>query len=370
MESAPGPETVIDGVKYLYFAGTSYFGLHGHPEVIEAGCEALRRYGVHSATSRAGFGNSAPLLDVERKAAAFFGTEAAFYFSSGYAANHIAVQALSPDADMVLVDSEAHYCVKEAALLAKKPVLTFKHRNPADLRTKLAHGIRPLVLADGVVPSNGHMAPVDEYIGILAEFAPATLHLDDAHAVGVLGENGRGVFDHFGFWPHVNGGLPCHGVTLSMGGTLAKALGGFGGVIPGSAAFVERVRRASHYYDGSSAPPHPAAGCTLRALEICLAEPERRTRIRRNVRQVREGLRSLGVAVGDEPAPNIGVVIRDSATMQELHAGLKARHILVPYVPSYSGTGPQGLMRFAVCSEHTPEMIDRLLQTLRELLPP
>src|SRR5262245_28458932 len=107
MESAPGPETVIDGVKYLYFAGTSYFGLHGHPEVVEAGCEALRRYGVHSATSRAGFGNSAPLLGVERKAAEFFGTEAAFYFSSGYAANHIAVQALSPDADMVLVDSEA-----------------------------------------------------------------------------------------------------------------------------------------------------------------------------------------------------------------------------------------------------------------------
>lgn len=370
MESAPGPETVIDGVKYLYFAGTSYSGLHGNPEVIEAGCAALRQYGVHTATSRAGFGNSGLLLAVERKAAEFFGTEAAFYFSSGYAANHITVQALAHEADLVLVDAEAHYCVREAALLAKKPVLTFKHRDPADLRTKLAHGIRPLVLADGVVPSNGHMAPADEYVKILAEFAPAVLHLDDAHAVGVLGENGRGVFDHFGMWPHVNGGLPRDGVTLSMCGTLAKALGGFGGVIPGSAGFVDRLRKASHYFDGASAPPHPAAGCTLRALEICLAEPERRSRLQRNVTRVRDGLRALGVDVSDEPTPNIGVMIGDSAAMQQLHTELKARHILVPYVPSYSGTGPQGVMRLAVCSEHTPEMLTRLLDTLRELLPP
>lgn len=368
MESAPGPETVIDGVKYLYFAGTGYFGLHGHPDVIDAGCEALRRFGVHTATSRAGFGNSPLLLDVERKAAEFFGTEAAFYFSSGYAANHIAVQALASGADLVLVDSEAHYCVREAAELAKKPVLTFKHRDPADLRSKLTHGMHPLVMADGVVPSNGHVAPVEEYVRLLAEFAPATLHLDDAHGVGVLGENGRGVFDHFGMWPHVNGGLPRDGVTLSMCGTLAKALGGFGGVIPGSGGFVDRLRKASHYYDGASAPAHPAAGCTLRALEICLAEPERRRRMQRNVKQLRDGLRALGLDVTDEPTPNIGAVIRDGTTMQHLHAELKARRILVPYVPSYSGTGPQGLMRFAVCSEHTPEMISRLLVAMKEIL--
>jgi 8-amino-7-oxononanoate synthase len=368
MESAPGPETVIDGVKYLYFAGTSYFGLHGHPEVIEAGCEALRRFGVHTATSRAGFGNSALLLAVERKAAEYFGTEDAFYFSSGYAANHIAVQGLAAEADVVLVDAEAHYCVREAALLAGKPVLTFRHRDAADLRAKLVPGLRPLVLADGVGPSNGRVAPVREYVRVLAEFAPAILHLDDAHAVGVLGENGRGVFDHCGLWSHVNGGMPYQGITLTMGGTLAKALGGFGGIIPGSAAFVERLRRASHYYDGASAPPHPVAGSSLRALEICLAEPEHRVRLRENVRQLREGLRSLGVDAGDEPTPNIGAVIRDAVTMQRLHESLKACQILVPYVPSYSGTGPRGLMRFAVCSGHTPEMISRLLAEIGKLL--
>src|SRR6187401_2231015 len=104
MESPPGAYTVIDGRRYLYFAGTSYFALHGHPEVIEAGMAALRKYGVHSATSRAGFGTIAPVLEVEQRAAELFGRDAAFYFPSGYSANHILVQALAPRADVVFVD--------------------------------------------------------------------------------------------------------------------------------------------------------------------------------------------------------------------------------------------------------------------------
>ena len=361
MESPPGPQTVIDGVPYLYFAGTSYLGLAGNVEVISTGCDALQKYGVHTATTRAGFGTSPLLLEVERRAAKFFGTGAAFYFSSGYVANHIAVQALTAQADAVFVDAEAHYCVVEAARLAGKPVQFFRHRDAGDLRSKLTPGVRPLVMADGVVPSTGRMAPVLEYIKVLADFAPSVLHLDDAHGVGVLGENGRGLYDHCGLWPHVNGGPPLDGVTLSMSGTLAKALGGFGGVLPGTAAWVETARRASHYYDGASAPASPVAGCTAAALAICLREPQRRDRLRENVRQLRDGLRSLGIAISDEPTPNIGVVIRNATTMQQLHIALKAQHILVPYVPAYSGTGPEGLMRFAVCSEHTPEMIARLL---------
>ena len=368
MESPPGPETVIDGVRYLYFAGTSYLGLSGNAEVIAAGCEALKNYGVHTATTRAGFGTSPLLLEVERRTAEFFGTEAAFYFSSGYTANHIAVQALAAHADAVFVDDEAHYCVAEAARLAGLPVQLFRHRDVEDLRSKLTPGVRPLVMADSVVPSSGRIAPVPDYVKVLAGFAPAVLHLDDAHGVGILGENGRGIYDHFGLWPHVNGGPPLDGITLSMCGTLAKALGGFGGVIPGTSAWVETVRRASHYYDGASAPAAPVAGCSAAALEICLREPERRERLRRNVRQLRDGLRAMGIAVGDEPTPNVGVVIRDGATMQQLHKMLKAQGILVPYVPAYSGTGPWGLMRFAVCSEHTPEMIARLLAAVATIL--
>src|SRR5262249_40897863 len=148
--------------------------------------------------------------------------------------NHIAVQSLISDVDAVYVDAESHYCVREAAMLLGKPIHRFEHRSAASLQSKLVGGVRPLVLADGVVPSNGRIAPVLDYLRVLRDFAPAVLHLDDAHAVGVLGPNGRGTFDHFGLWQHVNGGPACDGIALSMCGTLAKALGGFGGIIPGT----------------------------------------------------------------------------------------------------------------------------------------
>ena len=106
MQSAPGPETIIDGARYLYFGGTSYLGLAAHPEVIEAACAALRQFGVHSATSRGRFGTNPPVLAVEQRAAEFFGAEEAFYFGSGYSANHIMVAALAAQAKAVLVDED------------------------------------------------------------------------------------------------------------------------------------------------------------------------------------------------------------------------------------------------------------------------
>ena len=108
MQSPPGPETVIDGVRYLYFGGTSYLGLAGHPEVLEAGCAALREFGVHSATSRSGFGTTPPVRDAERSAAAYFGTEEAFYFASGYAGNQIMAERFA-DVDRIVVAESAHY---------------------------------------------------------------------------------------------------------------------------------------------------------------------------------------------------------------------------------------------------------------------
>ena len=125
LQSAPGPRVIIDGREYLYFAGTSYLGLAGRAEIIEAACEAVRRYGVHTATSRSGFGNNPATLAAEHFAAQFFGTEDAFYFVSGYVGNHILVQALAGTADAVFIDELAHYSLNEAARLAGLPVIPF-----------------------------------------------------------------------------------------------------------------------------------------------------------------------------------------------------------------------------------------------------
>jgi 8-amino-7-oxononanoate synthase len=368
MQSAPGPETVIDGVRYLYFGGTSYLGLSNHPEVVEAGCAALRQFGVHSATTRARFGTNPPVLEVERRAAEFFGTEDAFYFGSGYLSNHILVAALAADADVVLVDEAAHYCVLEATRLAGKPVHTFRHRDPDNLAEVAKRHDRVLVMADGVNPSTGTVAPVREYLAALAGRARATLLLDDAHGFGVLGEHGRGLLDEPGLWPHVNGGSPVNGVRVCVGGTLAKALGGFGGIIPGTNEFVERARKSSHYFDGASAPASAEAGATAKALEIVMREPELRSRLRANVRHVRAGLRQLGLTVPDDDMANFGVTIGEAADMKRIHEALKARGLMLPYVGAYSGLPPEGVLRIAIFATHTTEQLDRLLAELRAVL--
>ena len=368
MQSPPGPETIIDGVRYLYFAGTSYLGLAAHPEVIEAGCEAMRCYGVHSATTRARFGTNPPVFDVERRAAEFFGTEDAFYFGSGYIANHILVCALSQHVDGVLVDEAAHYCVNEAARLAGRPCETFRHRDAVDL-ARQAHGKRRvLVMADAVGPSSGVLAPVSEYISALAECDRALLLLDDAHSFGVLGNGGRGLLDELELWSRVNFPPKERGVSLFVGGTLAKALGGFGGIIPGAREFVRLVRSSSHYFDGASAPASAVAGASAKALEIIMREPSLRSNLRENTRHLRAGLRALGLTVPEGLAAHFGVVVGDAANMRRIHRTLKAGGIMLPYVAAYSGIPPEGVLRFAVFANHTTAQLDRLLDELRPIL--
>ena len=370
MESAPGPEVIIDGRRYHYFGGTSYYGLHGHPEVIAAGCEGFRKYGFHTATSRAGFGNSGPLLEVERRAAEHAEREAAFYFSSGYASNHILVHAvMKPGA--VFIDEAAHFSVAEAAHLPGVPIHRFRMRDAGDLEAKLQAylpaGSSPLVMSDGVVPATGELPPLDEYMRVLARYAPATLLVDDAHGLGVLGAHGRGSLEHLGLEDAGNGKAARQGVSILCGGTLGKAMGGFGGIITGSMTFMQLVRNSSHYYDGASAPPSPVATATAKALQLIAGDPSFRENLQRNTLHLRQGLRDLGLNVHEVPSAQVGVAIGNAANMMRLHRELRQQGFIVP-VTSYAGTGPEGIMRFAVCSGHTPRIIDDLLDSLRELL--
>ncbi len=368
MQSPPGPETVIDGKTYLYFGGTSYLGLAGHPEIIEAGCEALRRYGVHSATSRSRIGTIPPVLAVEQRAAEFFGTDDAFYFGSGYSSNHIMVSALARDADAVIVDEAAHYCVTEASNLSGLPVKVFRNRDATDLARQVEGLRRPLVMIDGVSASTGQPAPVRDYLDVLQRCDNPALLLDDAHAFGVLGENGRGSLDEPGLWGHVNTGSPIDGVRVYVCGTLAKAIGGFGGIIPGANGFIARARSESHYFDGASAPASAAAGSSARALEIVLREPQLRERLRTNTLELRDQLRALGLVVPDGITAHFGVGIGDADNMIRIHETLKSKNILLPYIGVYSGIPKEGILRFAVFANHTRPQIARLVSELRTVL--
>jgi 7-keto-8-aminopelargonate synthetase-like enzyme len=225
-------------------------------------------------------------------------------------------------------------------------------------------------MADAVCPSTGETAPVPDYLVVLKSHRRAVLLLDDAHGFGVLGPNGRGLLDELGRWGDANrlgSGTP-EGVQLFVCGTLAKALGGFGGIIPGTAAIIERARRSSHSFAGSSAPASAVAGASAKALESVMRDPSLRARLRDNAHHLRTGLRALGLTVPESATAHLGVTVGDAANMQRIHHELAQRRIMVPYVGEYTGLPAGGVLRFAVFATHTTAQIDFLHRELRSIL--
>ena len=277
MESPPGPETMIDGRRYLYFAGTAYLGLQSHPEVVRAACEATERFGVGAATSRTLAGDTPPAVEAERRAAAFFGTEDAFHVASGFMAPAVATALLAGRVDHVLIDEHAHVSLRQAAGHLGVPVEWFAHRDAESLalaiRAKTSFRSRLLVMTDGVFSADGSIAPLEDYWGVLAGHGGAVLLVDDAHGFGVLGENGRGTLEHAGLARRGFNREPAsRSPALWACGTLSKALGGFGGILPGSRAVIERIKRGTPYGAAASGPPVPVAAASARALAIAIEE--------------------------------------------------------------------------------------------------
>jgi glycine C-acetyltransferase/8-amino-7-oxononanoate synthase len=359
MESAPGAETVINGRTYLYFGGTGYFGLHGNAEMMKAGIEAFKQ-GTHSGTTRSGFGNNPVLLDVEKKLAAFFGTEEAVYFVSGYFNALFLAQALAPDYDAAFIDETSHFSVRDGIRTTGKPVFVYKHRDPDDLRVRLKAelkaGQRPLVMCDGVFPTFGAIAPVPELIEALKPY-DGILALDDAHAVGVLGENGRGTFEHFGV----------SGSRLYYAGTLSKAFGGHGGFLPASAALIKRVRQSVGAYSGASPTPTPIAAASAKGIELVKAHPEWRRLLRENTARLKSGVRALGFDIKDTTVPIVTWTLKTAEDMKRVQAALMAKGIAVAYL-KYVGAPSGGVLRATVFSTHTPAQIDHLLGELKRTL--
>jgi 7-keto-8-aminopelargonate synthetase-like enzyme len=362
----------------LYFAGTGYLGLQGHPEVIAAAQEAVAKIGVHSATSRNGFGMTAEVVEVERRAAEFFGTEHSLYLVSGYAGNFAIAAALSPAVDLVLIDETAHDCLREAVRCfdrLKQPPLVFRHRDAghvaALLREHVRPGMRPLLMTDGVFPMSGKLSPLADYLASLRKYGHAMLLVDDAHGIAAMGEQGRGSLELAGVVAdQINRDLEekVDGPRVFLSATLSKAIGGHGGILAGSRAFLERVRKSSGWFRGASAPAAAVAGATAKALEIVQTNPELRQRLAENVRQVREGLRSLGLAVDESPSPVIGLSWDAPDMAERLRNQLLDRGIALGFSREYTGSSPHGTLRIAIFASHTPPMIEKLLAAIREEL--
>ncbi len=370
LESPPGPTAVIDGREYLYFAGTGYLGLHRDERVIAAAAAALRQYGMGTGTSRTGFGTTEPLLEAERAAARFLGAQAAVCLPSGYMGAAAIVRAMADAFDAVFIDEASHYSVFDAGNGSGRPVYRFRHRDANHLAEALAANVRrserPLVMTDGVFALLGDIAPLDQYVKVLTRYPGAALYVDDAHGLGVLGDSGRGTLEHHQLGP-VNV-LDARGVALWHSATLSKALGGYGGIVAGSSQFVDRVAGRSPLMAGTSPVPPMLAAGTAKAIEIAAAEPQRRTHLRRNITQLKQGLKSLGVKVTDAPTPIVCIATGDDRDMQRVQKQLMNQGIAIAYFTSYSGSGPGGALRIALFADHTEAQIRQLLLELERAL--
>lgn len=361
MESAPATETVINGQRYLYFGGTGYYTLQNHPAVLQAAAAAVARYGMHPATSRGGFGTTPLYVAVEAAAARFFGTEDAAYIASGYLCNLAGLQALTAAGGFgaVFVDQGSHYSVTDLLPVLGLPVLPFAHRDPDDLRrrlrARLRAGRRALIVSDGIFPLMGHLAPLPAYLEVSAAY-DAAVWLDDSHGVGVLGERGRGTSEHYGLASE----------RLLFGGTLSKAFGAYGGVIPGRKDFVQAVR-AGHVMTGATSPTSPAAAAALAGMELLAQHPEWRIQLWENARMLKAGLRRLGLSVEDSPVPIAAWALGSARQMDGVQRELMARGICIQRA-HYVGAGPAGVLRVVVFSTHTAEQIGRLLEELQRVL--
>lgn len=375
MQSPPGPTVVINGRPYLYFAGTGYLGLQSDGEVVQAVEKAVHQYGIHTATSRSVCGSSPPVLDVERLAAQYLGSEDALYLASGYASNLAVAAAIADQVEIAVLDECAHDSLWDAArMLPRLQVspLPFRHRDAAHAKEVLDKhvysGWRPILMTDGLFAVRGDFAPLEEYFEILGGFDRSLLLVDDAHALGAIGPSGRGSFDRIGVSPiRINRGLnefTQRFPRLLQTASLGKAVGGHGGVIAGSRAFIDHIRQSTGWYRAAGAPATPVAAATATALRMCF-ESDLRQQLAYNVARTRERLREIGLSIERSESPVIGIALESADRMQAVQQHLEREGIWIAYTRNYAGAGPNGMLRIAVFATHTLEMIERLMVVLQ-----
>src|SRR5579884_3203003 len=360
LESACLPVANFDGREVIHLASNNYLGLADHPKLVEAECEAARKYGAGSGAVRTISGTMSLHLELERRIAAFKNVEACVVFQSGFAANAGTVAAILTPEDHIISDELNHASIIDGCRLSKAKIHVFRHRDVAAAEKILADldgaAGRKLLISDGVFSMDGDIGPLPGLVEA-AERHGAIMMVDDAHSSGVLGRNGRGTIDHFGL----------HGRVHVQVGTLSKAIGVLGGYVCGSRDLIEFLyHRARPFLFSTSHPPAVAAAC-IAAFEILEKEPERIEKLWDNTKFFREGLRNAGFDTGMSETPITPVMVGDAAKAHAFsralfEGGVLATGIGFPTVPK-----GKARVRTIVTSEHTRAELDRALEVFRKV---
>ena len=330
LEGEQKPHTTFDHRLVVNLSSNNYLGLTTHPRLRERALEATRQFGVGTGSVRTIAGTMAIHMELERRLAEFKQTEAVVVFQSGFAANAGTVSAILTKDDIVVSDELNHASIIDGCRLSRATIRVFPHRDVDAARAvlqSLPANRRALLITDGVFSMDGDLGPLPELCALAEEFG-CIMMVDDAHASGVFGRNGRGTIDHFNV----------HGRVDVQVGTLSKAIGVLGGYVAGSRALIEFLyHRARPFLFSTSHPPAVAAAC-IAAIDVLLEEPQLMERLWDNTRFFKAGLARLGFNIGDSESPITPVIVGDGALAMKLSdrlfdAGVFAQGIAAPTVP-------------------------------------
>jgi 8-amino-7-oxononanoate synthase len=358
IQSEQDTEVIINGKKVLMFGSNSYLGLTNHPKVIEASVLAAKKYGTGCAGSRFLNGTLDIHIELESKLAEFVGKEAALCFSTGFQVNLGVISCLPQRGDFILLDALDHASIIEGARLSFAKTVKYAHNDMDSLKKRLKacpHGKLKFIVIDGIFSMEGDIARLPEIVQ-LAEKYNASIMVDDAHSIGVLGKNGAGTADHFGLTDKVD---------LIMG-TFSKSFASLGGFVGGDFDTINYLKHNSRSLIFSASMTPASTATVLASLEVMKSEPERIERLWENSRYSLKAFQDLGFNTGLAESPIIPLRVGDMdktliLTKLLLEDGIFVNPVVAPAVPKNDT-----LIRFSLIATHTHSQIDRAVESIHK----
>jgi glycine C-acetyltransferase len=352
-------KSAFDGRSVVNLSSNNYLGLTTHPRLREAALEAVRTLGAGSGSVRTIAGTMDIHMELERRLAAFKKTEAVVVFQSGFAANAGTVAAVLSKDDVVVSDQLNHASIIDGARLSRATIKVFPHKDVAAARKvlrELPASQRKLLITDGVFSMDGDLGALPELCALAEEFE-CIMMVDDAHASGVFGKNGRGTVDHFGM----------HGRVDIQVGTLSKAVGALGGYVAGSRTMIEFLyHRARPFLFSTSHPPAVVAAC-IAAVDVLEQEPELIDRLWDNTRFFKAGLKNLGFNTGASESPITPVIAGEGSLAMKLSDRLFEEGVFAQGIAFPTVARDAARVRTIVTATHTRDELQFALDTFAKV---
>lgn len=348
-------EAMINGQPTILVGTNNYLGLTFHPDCIKAGQNALAQEGTGTTGSRMANGSFLSHFELERAIADFYKLPHAIVFSTGYQANLGVLSALAGPGDVILLDGDSHASIYDGCRLGGAEIIRFKHNNVLDLEKRLRRlgeqSQKTLIVVEGIYSMLGDRAPLAEIVAIKKQFG-ATLVVDEAHSLGVLGPNGRGLVEEAGVEQEVD----------CIVGTFSKSLGSTGGFAVSHHPEFELIRYTSRPYIFTASSCPSVVATTKAALHVIQTHPLLREKLWHNANQLYEGLQKAGYLLGAEVGPIIAAMIPTKEMALSMWQGLLEQGIYVNLMIPPATPNGESLLRCSVSAAHTPKQIESIIQ--------